>query len=169
MHSYTVFRSGLVTRLNSISWQPSNNYAYTQPFRKDNTNSITSILSKGPIPLTELSQSLKSLSLLCNMCCFSIYYIFLLSNLNSHFDTKLRLGAADSFENDDFLVVKHSQKMTQFWLKLNSFQFLLNTQVTALLKYQAMCTPSMQHPFFDHDMWSRQTLVSWAIYFLSYT
>lgn len=51
MHSSTVFASGFVTRLNSASWHPSINHIYTQPFRKDNTNSITSILSKGSIPL----------------------------------------------------------------------------------------------------------------------
>lgn len=47
-----VFKSGLVTRLKSISsWLPLNKHIYAQPFRKDNINSITSILSRGPTSL----------------------------------------------------------------------------------------------------------------------
>lgn len=59
MHSSTVFKSGLVTRLHSVSWLPSNKHIYTQPFRKDsNTNTIT---SKVPIPW-HLEEPLKRVS-----------------------------------------------------------------------------------------------------------
>lgn len=168
MHSSTVFKSGLVTRLNSVSWQPSNNHIYTQPFRKGNTHSITFILTKGPTPSLSSLSPWRASGSYATFAFFPIYYIFFLSNSNTHFDTKLRLGAADSFENDDFLVVKHSQNMTQFWLKFIFLSF------RSMMKFSSSEISSYIYPAGNTLF---RTLIGdqdkhWSllvIYFLSYT
>lgn len=98
-----VFKSGLVTRLKSLSsWLPSNKHIYTKLFRKD-INSISSILSKGPIlPLSPLSPW-KSLNFLHFICSVSIYYIFFL------------IQTVILTLNTDWALPTHSRTMT-FWL-----------------------------------------------------
>lgn len=99
-----VFKSGLVTRLKSISsWLPSNKHICTQPFTKDNINSITSVLSKGPIPLLSPLSPWKNLSFLHFICSFSIYYIFFL------------IRTVISTLNSDWALLTCSRTMT-FWL-----------------------------------------------------
>lgn len=165
-----VFKSGLVTRLRAYHHDcPQISVSMHNLLEKDNINSITSILFRGPTPLLSPLSRWKYWFHTLHLQFFpSIIY----SNSNSHFKTELRLGSADSFMNHDFFWLSNTQNMTQFSFsfKLIVFSFYTTLKLQLFWNNQAIHTPGLQYPLFDHDTGSRHKHRSLlAISILSYS
>lgn len=130
-----VFKSGLVTRLESISsWLSSSKYICAQPFTKNNINSITSILSRSPTPLVSPLSPWKYWFLTLHLQFFpSILILTVISRLNSDWALLTHSWTMTFW-------LSNTQNMTQFSFKLIVFSFYSTLKLQLFWNNKAIYT-----------------------------